>query len=317
VSLTPSAPPLAPRPARATRILRLVLIGVTGVVAAGAALVLLASIGLPDVEDLDSRTPRRTSWMETREAEARKRGRPYRVDQRWVPYAQISPLLRRAVLIAEDDAFFAHGGLDWNEIRSAARANLERRRIVRGGSTITQQLAKNLYLGKERTILRKIREVILARRMEQQLSKRRIFELYLNLIEWGDGIFGVGAAAQRHFGVPAGHVDARQAALLAAVIINPRRYSPSEPSRRIERRARMILGRMYRRGHLSEEQYRLARGEAPRRPTALEWLFGPPTPSPEPAPSPEPSPSLPEVTPLEVEPGEPESTSADTAPPGG
>jgi monofunctional biosynthetic peptidoglycan transglycosylase len=242
-----------------------------GALAAGAGLVALASLGLPRVGGLAEATPRRTSWMRARQAEARRQGRPYRVDHRWVPYAAISPHLRRAVLIAEDDAFFAHGGLDWNEIRSAARANLERGRIVRGGSTITQQLAKNLYLAGERTALRKIREILLARRLERELSKRRIFELYLNLIEWGDGIFGVEAAARRSFGVAAAELDPRQAALLAAVIINPRRYSPAEPSRRIERRARMILGRMFRRGHLTEGEYRVALAERPA--SGLDWLL--------------------------------------------
>src|SRR6185295_10167147 len=188
--------------------------------------------------------PRRTSMMRAREAEARRRHQPYRVDQRWVSYESISPLLRRAVLIAEDDAFFSHDGFDWDEMRQAARTNLKRGHVVRGGSTITQQLAKNLYLGEERSLLRKLKEMILAVRIERALTKRRIFELYLNLIEWGDGIYGAEAAARRHFGVSAAELNARQAALLAAVIINPRRYSPETPGRRIERRMRLILSRM-------------------------------------------------------------------------
>jgi monofunctional biosynthetic peptidoglycan transglycosylase len=309
----PAGPADSPPRARAPRLLRPILFGITLLIAAGAGLVFLASIGLPDVEDLESTTPRRTSWMRTREAEARRLGRPYHVDQRWIPYSQVSPRLRRAVLIAEDDAFFAHGGLDWNEIRSAARTNLERRRVVRGASTITQQLAKNLYLGGERSLLRKIREVILARRLERELSKRRIFELYLNLIEWGDGIFGAEAAARHSFGVSASDLDARQAALLAAVIINPRRYSPTQPGRRIERRARMILSRMLRRGFISEDEYRLALGESPR-PSSLDWLFGPPESSPEPSAAP---PDLQEPEPeLEPEPVAPDTVPADTLEPG-
>ena len=238
------------------------------------ALFSLAGAGLPRVDSLARAAPRRTSMMRAREAEARRLHRSYRVDQRWVSYEHISPLLRRAVLIAEDDAFFSHGGLDWNEIRQAARKNLERGRVVRGGSTITQQLAKNLYLSEERTLLRKLKELILAVRIERALTKRRIFELYLNLIEWGDGIYGAEAAARRHFGVSAAELDARQAALLAAVIINPRRYSPEEPGRRIERRMRLILSRMRRRGFISEPEYRVALGEAPA-PGGLDWLFGP------------------------------------------
>src|SRR5437870_8959931 len=190
--------------------------------------------------------------MRAREAEARRLGAPSDIDFRFVPYDRISALLRRAVLVAEDDAFFQHGGLDWNEIGASARRDLERRSFVRGGSTITQQLARNLYLGEERTLTRKLKEIVLALRIERAVSKRRIFELYLNLIEWGDGIYGAEAAARRYFGVSAHELSPRQAALLAAVIVNPRRYSPLEPGRRIERRMRMILGRMWRRGFLSE-----------------------------------------------------------------
>ena len=244
----------------------------------------LAGAGLPRVDSLARTPPRRTSMMRAREDEARRHHQVYHVDQRWVSYDHISPLLRRAVLIAEDDAFFSHDGFDWNEMRQAARTNLQRGRVVRGGSTITQQLAKNLYLSEERSLLRKLKEMILAVRIERALTKRRIFELYLNLIEWGDGIYGAEAAARRHFGVAADELDARQAALLAAVIINPRRYSPEAPGRRIERRMRMILSRMRRRGFLSEHEYRVAIGEAPSF-NPFEWIFGAPrdtVPAPEP-----------------------------------
>jgi len=271
---------------------RLIVLGALALaLAAGLyAAVVIASAGLPPVDDLARRAPRRTSLMRAREAEARHQGRTHRIDQRWAPYEHISPLLRRAVLIAEDDAFFSHDGLDWDELKHAARANLQKRRVVRGGSTITQQLAKNLYLSEERTALRKLKEVILAVRLERALSKRRIFELYLNLIEWGDGIHGAEAAARRYFGVSAADLDARQAALLAAVIINPRRYSPEDPGRRIQRRTRMILSRMKRRGVVSEAEYRAALGEAPP-PGRPEWLFGPP---PDTASAPvEPTPSTP------------------------
>ncbi|TMQ73625.1 MAG: monofunctional biosynthetic peptidoglycan transglycosylase [Candidatus Eisenbacteria bacterium] len=249
-----------------------VLIGVLALllVLAGAAMVTRAGAALPDVTPLARRVPARTALMRQRLEEARVAGRSARVDQRWLPYESIPPVLRRAVLIAEDDAFFSHGGLDWNEIRASVRRNLEAGRLVRGGSTITQQLAKNLYLGSERTLTRKLREMMIAGRLERALTKRRIFELYLNLIEWGDGVYGIEAAAERHFGVPADALDARQAALLAAVIINPRRFDPAHPVRRIERRARMILTRMWRRGQLTEAEYRVATGQAPAAP-AWEW----------------------------------------------
>ena len=251
---------------------------VAAAVVAGAALVVLVSgisASLPDVSSLARRAPSQTALMRQRITEARAAGRAARIDQRWIPYQSISPLLRRAVLIAEDDGFFSHGGLDWHEIGASMRRNMEAGRIVRGGSTITQQLARNLYLGNQRTVTRKLREILLAGRIERTLSKRRILELYLNLIEWGDGIYGIEAAAQRHFGVSATQLDARQSALLAAVIINPRRYDPAHPAGRAERRARMILTRMWKRGLLGESQYLAAIGRPPPRPGFIDWLFGP------------------------------------------
>jgi monofunctional glycosyltransferase len=247
---------------RALLLLAVLLLGV------GAALVALsaARAGLYDVARLVHAVPRRTALMLQREATAARRGRPRHMRQTWVPYDRISPVLRRAVLTAEDDAFYQHGGLDWGELRAAARRDLEERRVARGGSTITQQLAKNLFLGDARTVTRKLTEVFLALRMERTLSKRRIFELYLNLIEWGDGVFGAEAAARRYFGVSAADLSPRQALLLAAVIINPHRYRVLEPSRRIERRVRMIASRMRRRGALDQAQYEQALGLPPRAP---------------------------------------------------
>jgi monofunctional glycosyltransferase len=245
----------------------LIIAAIATALALGAVVVFVGVAGvgasLPDVAVLQRRVPAHTSLMRRRIAEARKQGRELQIDQRWVPYARVSPLLRRAVLIAEDDAFFSHGGLDWNEIRASMKRNLEARRVVRGASTITQQLARNLYLGNERTVTRKLKEIMLARRIERALTKRRIFELYLNLIEWGEGVFGIEAAAQRHFGVPASALDVRQSALLASVIINPRRFDPVHPNRRIESRARMILGRMWRRGFISEFDFLVAIGRTP------------------------------------------------------
>ena len=256
------------------------------------ALLMVATAGLPQVGNLARRVPERTSFMKAREKEAHRDGRRYRVDQRWVSYERISPLLRHAVLIAEDDAFYSHDGLDWDQMQEAARENMERKRVVRGGSTITQQLAKNLYLGEERTVLRKLKEIVLAIRLERALTKHRIFELYLNLIEWGDGIFGAEAASRHYFGVPASELSPRQAALLAAVIINPRRFSAAAPNRRIERRAQMILGRMVRRGWISQDQYLVALGREPEHHGFFDWLFGPhqeATPPPAPEASPPPS----------------------------
>jgi monofunctional biosynthetic peptidoglycan transglycosylase len=238
-----------------------VLLGLLGLLVAAVVLLAALEAGSYDVAALGRSAPRRTALMRERIRQAARAGRSYHVRQTWVRYADISPLLRRAVLIAEDDAFFQHGGLDWDEMAASARRDLAVGRFARGGSTITQQLAKNVYLGDRRTLSRKLAEVFLALRIERALSKRRIFELYLNLIEWGDGLYGVEAAARHDFGVPAAALSPRQAVLLAAVIINPRRYPVLDPPRRIERRVRLIAGRMWRRGLLSEVQYREAIGE--------------------------------------------------------
>ena len=251
--------------------------------------------------------------MRERERQAAQRGERYSIDQRWVPYTRISPLLRRAVLVAEDDAFFAHGGLDWNEIQASARENWKKRRFARGGSTITQQLARNLFLGDARTPTRKLTELFVALRLERELSKRRIFELYLNLIEWGDGVFGIEAAARRHFHVPASALNSRQSVMLAAVIINPRKFSPVQPNRRIERRAKMIAGRLRRRGFLSPEQYRVAIG-APAAPDTAkksfgDWFFGP-------APDTAPPAAVPAEPPAEAPHDSTPSAPPDTAPAG-
>jgi monofunctional glycosyltransferase len=229
-----------------------------------------------DLGPLASRAPRQTALMRERLEQARRDGHALGIDQRWVPYGSISPLLRRAVLIAEDDAFYSHSGLDWNGIREAAKKNLEAGRVVRGGSTITQQLAKNLFLGEERTPMRKLRELFLALRLERTLSKRRIFELYLNLIEWGNGIFGIEAASRRYYGLSAAELNPRQACLLAAMITNPRRESPHQPSRHLERRVRIIASRLLRRGVIDDQQYAVAIGSQPAETgrSLFDWLFG-------------------------------------------
>jgi len=199
---------------------------------------------LPDVRALATVNPSTTAFMELRAAEAAREGRRVRHVQRWVPYRRISQPLKRAVLVAEDAAFWDHEGIDMEQIRESMRVNWEQGRATRGASTITQQLAKNLYLSPTRDPLRKLRELIIARRLEAALPKARIFEIYLNVIEWGDGIWGADAAARTYFGVPASEVNAEQAALLAGAIINPRALNPARPTARLYRRQRLILSRM-------------------------------------------------------------------------
>jgi monofunctional biosynthetic peptidoglycan transglycosylase len=200
-------------------------------------------VTLPDVRPLATTNPATTAFMELRAREAAREGRSLRHVQRWIPYTRVSQNLKRAVLVAEDDAFWEHDGIDVEQIKRSIQIDL-RGGSVRGGSTITQQLAKNLYLSPSRDPLRKIRELIIARRLEAELSKARIFEIYLNVIEWGDGIWGADAAARTYFGVSAAGLSREQAALLAGAIINPRLYSPAKPPARLLRRQRIILSRM-------------------------------------------------------------------------
>jgi monofunctional biosynthetic peptidoglycan transglycosylase len=201
-------------------------------------------ITLPDVRPLRKTPPATTAWMEMRAAQARAAGKPVRKIQRWVNYGRISPNLTRAVLLAEDGAFWSHEGIDFDEMKMAIEDSWEKGEPLRGASTITQQLAKNLYLSPSRNPTRKISEFLIARRLEAELSKQRILELYLNEIEWGDGIWGCEAAARAYFGVSASDLSAEQAALMAGAIINPIRYSPAHPNGRLLRRQQIILRRM-------------------------------------------------------------------------
>ena len=182
--------------------------------------------------------------MDLRVREARRADRPVRETRRWVPYSRISPNLKRAVLVAEDSAFWDHDGVDLNELRASVEKQWAEGGELRGASTITQQLAKNLYLSPSRNPYRKVVELMITRRLEAELSKARIFELYLNVVEWGDGIWGAEAAARAYFGHPASDLSASQAALLAGALINPRVYSPARPNARLLGRQCLILGRM-------------------------------------------------------------------------
>jgi monofunctional biosynthetic peptidoglycan transglycosylase len=204
-------------------------------------------VTLPDVRALATTNPTRTAWMDLRKGEAAAPPagrRSLRHEHRWVPYSRMSPHLKRAVIVAEDSAFWDHEGIDLEQIRESMEVNIERRTAARGASTITQQLAKNLYLSPSRNPIRKLRELIIARRLEAALDKARILEIYLNVIEWGDGIWGAEAAARRYFGIPASALSAEQAALLAGAIINPRLLNPARPTPRLLRRQRIIMRRM-------------------------------------------------------------------------
>jgi monofunctional glycosyltransferase len=217
---------------------------IAAVAAFGFAVMAYVYVTLPDVRVLATRNPTTTAWMEMRAREAVAAGKSPRRVQRWVPYTRIAQNLKRAVLAAEDDAFFQHEGVDLEQLKAVIERDLQRGRTPRGASTITQQLAKNLYLSPSRDPLRKLRELMIARRLETALPKARIFEIYLNVIEWGEGIWGAEAAARTYFGTSAASLSREQAALLAGSIINPRLYSPARPPARLLRRQAIILGRM-------------------------------------------------------------------------
>ena len=223
----------------------------------GVLVLVLAALGyanyfvanLPDVARLATENPAETALMRARGGER---------EQRWVPLEEVSPLLVRAVLMGEDAGFYGHNGFDTHEIREAFKRNWEEGRTVRGASTITQQLAKNLYLSERRTYLRKLEEAILTYRMEKALSKNRILEIYLNVIEWGNGIYGVEAASRDLYGVSASRLGAEQAATLAAMIPNPIQLHPCASPTSLRTRRDRILRWMHGAGDLDETEFQRA-----------------------------------------------------------
>lgn len=202
----------------------------------------------PDISFLKKSNPKKTSFMEYREREWKEKGKKIKARQVWVPISQISPYLVKAVLIAEDDKFWHHEGFDFEAIEKAVEKNIKTGKFKVGGSTISQQLAKNLYLTPSRNPIRKIKEAVLTWRIEQKLSKKRILELYLNVAEWGEGIFGIEAAAHHYYGKPASAIGPDEAARLASALPNPRKYNPLGTSRYVENRSRIIYNIMVKRG---------------------------------------------------------------------
>jgi monofunctional biosynthetic peptidoglycan transglycosylase len=211
---------------------------------AAFALLAYAYLTLPDVRPLKKTNPQTTAFMDLRDREARANRKQPRRTYRWASYGRISPDLKRAVLVAEDDAFWQHEGVDFEQLQQSLETDWARGRFSRGGSTITQQLAKNLYLSPSKNPLRKLRELLIARRLEAELKKARILELYLNVIEWGDGVYGVESASRVYFHKSADDLAPAEAALLAASIVNPRVFNPSRLSLGLIRRQQLILRRM-------------------------------------------------------------------------
>jgi monofunctional biosynthetic peptidoglycan transglycosylase len=215
-----------------------------------AAFVVLGLPSRAEVRGLTRKTPEKTGLMKQREREAKAKGRAARRSQTIVPIKQISRWLIQAVIASEDQNFFGHQGVDWHALQESVEKNLEKGKLTRGGSTITQQLAKNLYFGTEKSATRKLRELLVTRWIEDDLTKRRILELYLNVIEWGDGIYGAEAAARRYFGKPASDLDVRDAAALAGMIPNPRRINPLVSPARVARAQKRVLWLMTTAGFL-------------------------------------------------------------------
>ena len=208
---------------------------------------------MPDISRLKKENPSKTAFMEYREKQWKEKGRRVQVHQVWVPLSRVSPYLVKAVLIAEDDKFWSHEGFDYESIKQAVEKDLQSGRLKFGGSTISQQLAKNLYLSPAKSYWRKIREALITWRMEQVLSKKRILELYLNVVEWGDGIFGAEAASRHYFEKPASELSPREAARLAVVLPSPGKLDPAGSQRYVESRAEVIYSIMLKRGIVPPE----------------------------------------------------------------
>ena len=188
--------------------------------------------------------PSTTSFMSLRLDELREKDPRAGLKQQWVPYERISANLKRAVVAAEDAKFSEHEGFDWEGIQKALEKNQKKGRIVAGGSTISQQLAKNLFLSASKTPWRKAQEAVITLMLEAVLDKRRILEIYLNVVEWGNGVFGAEAAARHYYGTSAAQVSAEQAARLAVLLPNPRKFGRLPNSPYLAARSQVILGRM-------------------------------------------------------------------------
>ncbi|HEY2324282.1 MAG TPA: monofunctional biosynthetic peptidoglycan transglycosylase [Thermoanaerobaculia bacterium] len=211
-------------------------------------------VTFPSVEELKSGFPKTTAFMDIRRAELRSEGKDDTLQYTPVAYGRISPYLRRGVLVAEDNSFYEHSGVDTKAMQEAFERDWKRKQITHGGSTITQQLAKNLYLSPSRNPLRKVREYFLAMALERHLTKKRILELYLNVVEMGERVYGAEAAARFYFHKPASSLTPREAALLAGCLPNPQMMVASSPNKRLRARQRMILSRLRRWGYLAESE---------------------------------------------------------------
>lgn len=217
-------------------------------------------LSLPEVSELRTAVPETSAFIEYRKKQAEEEGKELKVRYQWVPLSEIPELFQRIVVVSEDAAFWTHEGIDWFEVKEALRQNIEEGKRLRGASTITQQTAKNLYLNPDRSLYRKALEFLITRDLEKHLPKQRILEVYLNIIEFGDGIFGVKSAAQYYFGKNPSQLTLHEMIRLAAIIPNPLILHPKQPTGQLKWRCYEILRRLYRFQYISEEEYQAANG---------------------------------------------------------
>ncbi|HSK04550.1 MAG TPA: monofunctional biosynthetic peptidoglycan transglycosylase [Kofleriaceae bacterium] len=248
-----------PAPTRPRRLWRTIpaLVAEAVTIALGlGALLLWCSV--PNTARLAAENPTTTAFIELRRAEAAAKSRKLELAWTWRPLGKISRYLRAAVIYAEDANFYRHGGVDWGALEHAVESNLERGSLAIGGSTITQQLAKNLYLSPRRSFLRKARELLIAFSLEDHLTKQRILELYLNVVEWGDGVFGAEAAARRWFGHSAQMLTPAEAVRLAIALPNPIQRAPNVRSPVLTRKAVRLIRMLRMQGLIDAAQERAA-----------------------------------------------------------
>jgi monofunctional biosynthetic peptidoglycan transglycosylase len=217
-------------------------------------------LSLPDVSGLKSRNPEMTALMTTRLSQAEKKGSEFAIEQSWVSLASIPQLLKDTVRIAEDAGFYWHNGIDYEEIKESIKKNIQERKFARGGSTITQQLAKNLYLSTEKSLVRKLKEYLIARRLEKALTKDRIFELYLNAIELGPGIFGVQAASLHYFDCAVEDISLEEIVRLVAILPRPLSTDPRGDSPWLKWRCRWLLHKLRLYEYITDETHRETAG---------------------------------------------------------
>jgi len=236
------------------KILLWVVIGAPALLLGGLLLIYLS---LPDVADLLAHNPRTTALMLQRFKEAKNAGKNLAIRQQWVSFDEIPKLLKETIRVTEDAAFYQHQGVDLAELKASFIKNWQKGKYVRGASTITQQLAKNLYLSTDKSVVRKIKEYLIARRLENRLGKNRIFELYLNVIEFGPGIFGIQAAAKYFFKKDASQLNLEEIVRLAAVIPKPLRETPTRTSSWLKWKAGWILDTLHQYKYINKMEYQV------------------------------------------------------------